>query len=157
MTIGGSLEYANYYRQRTTGAPLGFLSFPASPDGTTTATVTGLELIYAVSAKSSQFDSANQLVTWLATAEAQQLVANLLALPIRNDVRPDNDSVLAAVVDARAAVTNADVSAWYDVPELANSFAAAATALPRFLAGAQSAEDFAKFMADNGGEVPVAG
>jgi ABC-type glycerol-3-phosphate transport system substrate-binding protein len=149
LIVGSSWDYS-FYRQVNPAAAIGFLAFPTPPTGGTTATVTGLELIYAVSAMSAQQDAAAQLVMWLATAEAQQLVANLLALPIRNDVRPANDPVLEAIVAARAASTNADVSAWYDVPELANSFAVAATALPQLLSGEQSAQSFAELMANGG-------
>src|SRR5262249_55180789 len=78
MIIGGSADYTGY-KQVNPKVDVAVFGFP-SPSGKQHITVTGLELIYSVNAKSKNADAAGTFVGWLASKTAQQRVANTIAL-----------------------------------------------------------------------------
>src|SRR5204863_8168399 len=86
MIIGGSADYTGY-KQVNPKVDVAVFGFP-SPSGKSHITVTGIELSYAVNAKSSNQDAAGTFVAWLGSKTAQQRVANTIALPIARGVVP---------------------------------------------------------------------
>jgi ABC-type glycerol-3-phosphate transport system substrate-binding protein len=115
MIIGGSADYTGY-KQVNPNVDVSVFGFPA-PSGGPTVTVTGMELLYGANAASKNRDQAAQLVAWLGTKDAQQIVADKLARPIRKGVVPGNDPVAEAMIRAG----QVDVSAWYDLPPAAGT------------------------------------
>ena len=86
MIIGGSADYTGYL-QVNPKVDVGVFGFPA-PNGGSHITVTGMELMYSVNAKSSNQDAAGTFVAWLGSKTAQQRVANTIALPVTKGVVP---------------------------------------------------------------------
>ena len=87
MLIGGSADYTGY-KQVNPKVDVGVFGFP-SPSGNSHVTVTGMELLYTVNAKSSHKPEATTLVDWLSSKGAQQVVANELARPDRRRRRAE--------------------------------------------------------------------
>ena len=73
-----------------------------------------MELLYTVSRFSSPEaqEAATKFVNWLATLEAQQIVSDLIALPVKG--RSPSRAIRFARKPCRRA---ADVPVWYDLPE----------------------------------------
>jgi raffinose/stachyose/melibiose transport system substrate-binding protein len=115
MIIGGSADYTGY-KQVNPNVDVAVFGFPA-PNGKSHITVTGMELLYTVNAKSSNQAAATTFVAWLGSKECQQLVANTIALPVVNGVVPS-----AANPIAREMVIASDpgLPVWIDLPELTN-------------------------------------
>ncbi len=111
MIIGGSADYTGY-KQVNPSVDVGVFGFPPPQPGKA-VTVTGMELIYTVNAKSKAQDAATAFVAWLATKEAQQLVANTIAQPVVKGVASTEDRVAKEMVDAG----QANVPVWLDVPQ----------------------------------------
>jgi raffinose/stachyose/melibiose transport system substrate-binding protein len=115
MMVAGTADFTGY-KQVNPEADLSFIAWPG-PQAGMTATTTGFELLYTVSkfASPEKQEAATKFVNWLATAEAQQLVSDKIALPINKSVTTSTDPIRAQTVTASAGV---DVPVWYDLPEL---------------------------------------
>jgi raffinose/stachyose/melibiose transport system substrate-binding protein len=111
MILGGTADYAGYVAVNK-DIKVDFIAFP--PPSSTTgvpATVSGLELIYTVNAKSKHVDAAVQFVDWLTTPESNRLFANSITLPTVKGVVPGNNPIWAKQMqEARH-----DVPTWRDV------------------------------------------
>ena len=116
MMVAGTADFTGY-KQVNPDADLSFVAWPG-PSAGQKATTTGFELLYTASRFSSQEkqDAAAQFANWLATAEAQQLVSDKIALPINKNVTSSTDPIRAQTVTAAA---GGDVPVWYDLPEFA--------------------------------------
>ena len=74
MILGGTADYAGYVAVNR-DVKLDFIAFPPpSATAGVPATVSGLELIYTVNAKSRHVDAAVQFVDWLTTPESNAVV-----------------------------------------------------------------------------------
>jgi len=112
MIIGGSADYTGY-KQVNPKVDVGVFGFP-SPSGNQHVTVTGMELIYTLNAKSSHAPEVTKLVAWLSSRAAQQLVADKLARPIAKGVVP---SIKNRVAREMVLAGKPDLPVWYDQPE----------------------------------------
>jgi raffinose/stachyose/melibiose transport system substrate-binding protein len=142
MEVAGTADFTGY-RQVNPEADLGFMAWPG-PEAGKYATTTGMELLYTVSrfAAPEKQDAATQLVAWLATVEAQQLVSDLIALPVHEGVGESSDPIRQETVAARGQ----DVTVWYDLPETAKTFDTASLAQGGLWTGRLSAQQFAEEM-----------
>lgn len=111
MILGGTADYAGYVAVNR-DVKLDFIAFPPpSPTAGVPATVSGLELIYTVNAKSRYVDAAVQFVDWLTTPESNRLFANSITLPTVKGVVPGQNPIWARQVEE----AQHDVPTWRDV------------------------------------------
>jgi raffinose/stachyose/melibiose transport system substrate-binding protein len=138
MIIGGSADYTGY-KQVNPNVDVAVFGFP-SPNGKSHITVTGMELLYSVNAKSANQAAATTFVSWLASDKAQQLIGDNIALPVVNGVVPSSNNPIA-----REMVMASDpaLPVWIDLPELTNVLNAVTEAGGIFT-GSLSATQFAK-------------
>jgi ABC-type glycerol-3-phosphate transport system substrate-binding protein len=123
MLIGGSADYTGY-KQVNPKVDVGVFGFP-SPSGNRHVTVTGMELLYTVNAKSSHKPEATTLVNWLSSKGAQQVVANELARPIAVGVVPSRSNRVGREMVLAGAP---DIPVWYSQPETGGTFGAVTSA-----------------------------
>jgi ABC-type glycerol-3-phosphate transport system substrate-binding protein len=116
--------------------------FP-SPSGKSHITVTGMELMYSVNAKSSNQDAAGTFVAWLASKTAQQRVANTIALPITKGVVPKGAGGSIAIAKQMVLASAPGLPVWIDLPELTNTLNAVGDASGIFT-GSLTAAQFAQ-------------
>ncbi len=145
MMVAGTADFTGF-KQENPDADLGFIPWPGKEVGLH-ATNTGMELLYAVNNTSSEEkqEAAGQFVAWLATAEAQTIVAESIALPINNEVTELSDPIKAGTLEVR----DRDVIVWYDVPETANTLTAVTEISGQLWTGDVSPEEFAQYVQDN--------
>lgn len=151
MEVAGTADFTGF-RQVNPEADLGFIAWPG-PEAGTYATNTGMELLYTVSAFASpeKQEAATAFVNWLATAEAQTLVSDLIALPVHTGVSESSDPIRAETVAARGR----DVIVWYDLPETGKTLDQTALSHGGLWTGRLTAEQFAAEMQSS--IVPSAG
>jgi raffinose/stachyose/melibiose transport system substrate-binding protein len=141
MIIGGSADYTGY-KQVNPKVDVAVFGFPA-PHGGNHITVTGMELMYAVNAKSSNQDAAGTFVAWLGSKQAQQRVANTIALPITKGVVPHGAGGSLAIAKEMVLASKPGLPVWIDLPELTNTLNAVGQASGIFT-GSLTAEQFAQ-------------
>jgi raffinose/stachyose/melibiose transport system substrate-binding protein len=151
MQVAGTADFSGY-REVNPEADLGFIAWPG-PEAGKYATNTGMELLYTVSrfASPEAQEAATQLVNWLATVEAQQMVSDLIALPVHKDITESSDPIRQETVEARGL----DVTVWYDLPETNQTTTVATNEQGGLWTGRLTAEQFAQAMQDS--IVPSAG
>ncbi len=111
MILGGTADYAGYVAVNK-DVKLDFIAFPPpSASAGVPATVSGLELVYTVNAKSRSVDAAIQFVDWLTTPESNRLFANSITLPTVQGVVPGGNPIWAKQVQQ----ARHDVPTWRDV------------------------------------------
>jgi ABC-type glycerol-3-phosphate transport system substrate-binding protein len=142
MQVAGTADFSGY-REVNPEADLGFIAWPGPEDGKY-ATNTGMELLYTVSrfATPEAQEAATKLVNWLATLDAQQMVSDLIALPVHKDITGSNDPIRQETVAARGQ----DVIVWYDLPETTQTTTAATNEQGGLWTGRLSAQQFAEAM-----------
>jgi raffinose/stachyose/melibiose transport system substrate-binding protein len=140
MMVAGTADFTGY-KQVNPDADLSFIAWPG-PKADMPAT-TGFELLYTASSFSppEKQEAATKFVNWLATEEAQQLVSNLIALPINKNVTESTDPIRAETVKASA---KGNVPVWYDLPELNGSVVATQDNHGGLWTGRVSAEQFSE-------------
>jgi raffinose/stachyose/melibiose transport system substrate-binding protein len=145
MQVAGTADFSGY-REVNPEADLGFIAWPG-PEAGTYATNTGMELLYTVSSFASPEaqEAATQLVNWLATVEAQQMVSDLIALPVHRDITESSDPIRQETVTARGL----DVTVWYDLPETNQTTTVATNEQGGLWTGRLTAEQFAQAMQDS--------
>jgi ABC-type glycerol-3-phosphate transport system substrate-binding protein len=151
MQVAGTADFSGY-REVNPEADLGFIAWPG-PEAGKYATNTGMELLYTVSrfASPEAQEAATKLVNWLATLEAQQMVSDLIALPVHKEITESSDSIRQETVQARGQ----DVTVWYDLPETNATVTVAQTEQGGLWTGRLTAQQFAEAMQT--GVVPSAG
>jgi raffinose/stachyose/melibiose transport system substrate-binding protein len=142
MEVAGTADFSGY-RQVNPNADLGFIAWPG-PDTGMYATNTGMELLYTVSKFSTPEAqaAATKLVNWLATKDAQQMVSDLIALPVHKDITASTDPIRQETVQARGK----DVTVWYDLPETNATVTAAQNEQGGLWTGRLNAQQFAEAM-----------
>jgi hypothetical protein len=112
-----------------------------------------MEALYTVSrfASPEAQEAVTQLVNWLATVEAQQMVSDLIALPVHKEITESSDPIRQETV----AVRGQDVIVWYDLPETNQTTTVATNEQGGLWTGRLTAEQFAQAMQDS--IVPSAG
>ncbi len=145
MQVAGTADFSGY-REVNPEADLGFIAWPG-PEAGMYATNTGMELLYTVSrfASPEAQEAATQLVNWLATVEAQQMVSDLIALPVHVDITESSDPIRQETVAARGQ----DVTVWYDLPETNQTTTVATNEQGGLWTGRLTAEQFAQVMQDS--------
>ena len=151
MQVAGTADFSGY-REVNPEADLGFIAWPG-PESGKYATNTGMELLYTVStfASPEAQEAATKLVNWLATLEAQQMVSDLIALPVHKDITGSSDSIRQETVAARGL----DVIVWYDLPETSQTTTVATNEQGGLWTCRLSAQQFAEAM--QASIVPAAG
>ena len=151
MQVAGTADFSGY-REVNPEADLGFIAWPG-PEAGKYATNTGMELLYTVSSFASPEaqEAATKLVNWLATLEAQQMVSDLIALPVHKEITESSDPIRQETVQARGQ----DVTVWYDLPETTGTLTVAQTEQSGLWTGRLTAQQFAETMQT--GVVPTAG
>lgn len=141
MMVAGTADFTGY-RVDNPNADLSFVAWPG-PEAGKSATTTGLELLYTVSAFSAtdKQEAATKFVAWLATPEAQQLVSDKIALPINTSVSGSTDPIRAQTVEANK---GGEVPVWYDLPEINGSVTAVTDNHGGLWTGRLTAQQFAK-------------
>jgi ABC-type glycerol-3-phosphate transport system substrate-binding protein len=121
MMVAGTADFTGY-RQVNPEADLSFIAWPG-PEAGKKATTTGFELLYTVSAfaDAEKQEAATKFVNWLATAEAQQLVSDKIAIPVHKEVTESVDPIRGQTA---VASQGGDVPVWYDLPETNGSVTA---------------------------------
>jgi raffinose/stachyose/melibiose transport system substrate-binding protein len=157
MQVAGTADFSGY-REVNPEADLGFIAWPG-PEVGKYATNTGMEALYTVSrfASSEAQEAVTQLVNWLATVEAQQMVSDLIALPVHKEITVSSDPIRQETVVARGQ----DVIVWYDLPETNQTTTVVTTEQGGLWTGRLTAEQFAQAMQDSiapsaGGATPTA-
>jgi raffinose/stachyose/melibiose transport system substrate-binding protein len=142
MQVAGTADFSGY-REVNPGADLGFMAWPG-PEADKYSTNTGMELLYTVSrfATPEAQEAATKLVAWLATVEAQQMVSDLIALPVHTGVTASSDPIRQETVAARGQ----DVIVWYDLPETNKTTDAASESQGGLWTGRLTAQQFAEEM-----------
>ncbi|HEY7138558.1 MAG TPA: extracellular solute-binding protein [Methylomirabilota bacterium] len=131
MILGGTADYAGYIAVNP-GIKLDFIAFPPpSATAGVRATVSGLELIYTVNAKSKYVDAAVQFVDWLTTPESNRLFANSITLPTVKGVVPGQNPIWARQVEE----AKNDVPTWRDVDAAAPVWTALTKSMQGVLLG----------------------
>jgi raffinose/stachyose/melibiose transport system substrate-binding protein len=131
MILGGTADYAGYVAVNP-GIKLDFIAFPPpSATAGVPATVSGLELIYTVNAKSKYVDAAVQFVDWLTTPESNRLFANSITLPTVKGVVPGQNPIWARQVEE----AKNDVPTWRDVDAAAPVWTALTKSMQGVLLG----------------------
>lgn len=138
MIIGGSADYTGY-KQINPKVDVGVFGFP-SPNGQSHITVTGMDLMYAVNAKSKHKAEATTFVAWLASRKAQQRIANTIALPVVKGIVPSANQVIPRQM---VLASKPGLPVWIDVPELTNTLTAVGKAGGVF-SGSLTAAQFAQ-------------
>jgi raffinose/stachyose/melibiose transport system substrate-binding protein len=151
MQVAGTADFSGY-REVNPEADLGFIAWPG-PEAGKYATNTGMEALYTVSrfASPEAQEAVTQLVNWLATVEAQQMVSDLIALPVHKEITESSDPIRQETV----AVRGQDVIVWYDLPETNQTTTVATNEQGGLWTGRLTAEQFAQAMQDS--IVPSAG
>jgi hypothetical protein len=141
MMVAGTADFTGY-RVDNPDADLSFIAWPG-PEAGKTATTTGMELLYTVSAFSpaDKQEAATKFVAWLATAEAQQLVSDKIALPVHTGVTGSTDPIRAQTVEANK---GGEVPVWYDLPEVNGSVTAVTDNHGGLWTGRLTAQQFAE-------------
>jgi raffinose/stachyose/melibiose transport system substrate-binding protein len=119
MIIGGSADYTGYL-QVNPKVDVAVFGFPA-PNGGSHITVTGMELMYSVNAKSQNQDAAGTFVGWLGSKTAQQRVANTIALPVTKGVVPHGSGGSIQIAKEMVLASAPGLPVWIDLPELTNT------------------------------------
>jgi raffinose/stachyose/melibiose transport system substrate-binding protein len=131
VTAGGTSDLAGF---RSTDAKLDVEMFPSVPAAGSAGTAVGLfgnELIYAVNSATKFPKEAATFVGWLASAEAQQIVADRLSLPTIKDVVPADP-----VKQRMLKMSPVRMPVWWDTPELVDTFSTfAQKGMPMFTKG----------------------
>lgn len=118
MMVAGSADYAGF----TTTNPkvdLGVVPFPAPPGGRP-ATVTGLQGVFAINARSKATPQALTFLQWMLGKTAAQMVIDTITLSTSTEVQPSDNRVMQEVI---AAAKVNDIRAWFEVPEVTRVFA----------------------------------
>ncbi len=123
MLIGGSADYTGY-KQVNPKVDVGVFGFP-SPSGNRHVTVTGMELLYTVNAKSSHKPEATTLVAWLSSKGRTAGGRERAGPPNRGRRRAERlNRVGREMVLAGAP----DIPVWYSQPETGGTFGAITSA-----------------------------
>jgi ABC-type glycerol-3-phosphate transport system substrate-binding protein len=142
MQVAGTADFSGY-REVNPEADLGFIAWPG-PEAGKYATNTGMELLYTVSrfASPEAQEVVTNLVNWLATVEVQQMVSDLIALPVHKEITESSDPIRQETV----AVRGQDVIVWYDLPETNQTTTVGTTEQGGLWTGRLTAEQFAEAM-----------
>lgn len=120
MMPGGSADYGGYL-EINPNVDLGVVPFPGV-DGGKPATVTGMEYIDVVNAKSEHVDEAVTFLNWMMGAEAQQMVVDSITMSTHKDILPSENRIMKEMIEASR---SQDIRVFYELPETGNVWAVA--------------------------------
>jgi ABC-type glycerol-3-phosphate transport system substrate-binding protein len=145
MMVAGTADFTGY-RQVNPEADLSFIAWPGPAEGQK-ATTTGFELLYTASAftDSEKQEAAATFVNWLASADAQRLVSDNIAIPVHKEVTESSDPIRAQTA---VASQGADVPVWYDLPETSGSIGAVQENFGGLWTGRVTPDDWAQLLQD---------
>jgi raffinose/stachyose/melibiose transport system substrate-binding protein len=143
MMEGGSADYAGF----TTTNPkanLGVVPFPAPPGGKP-ATVTGMQQVFGVNAKTPRMAEAIGFLRWMLTKEPAQMVVDTITLSTSTEVAPSNNRVMTEMIQASK---SNDVRVWFEYPQVGKVFSTVGLKAQSLFLGELSPEDFARALQD---------
>jgi raffinose/stachyose/melibiose transport system substrate-binding protein len=140
MIIGGSADFAGY-QQANPNVDVGVFGFP-SPDGNRAVTTSGMDLNYTVWSDSDNAEAAAEFIGWFVSEECQQIVADKLAIPIRQGISPSGDTETARIAREMIEAGQPDIPLLLDTPEGGGTLGAVAENSGIF-SGSVSVDDFA--------------
>lgn len=119
MMPGGSADFAGY-RETNPNVDLGVVPFPAA-EGGTPSTVTGMEYVYTINAKSEHTEEAKTFLQWMMGQKAAQMVVDNITLSTTSGIVPSDNRVMKEMIEAG---TSNDVRVFYELPETGAVFSA---------------------------------
>lgn len=120
MMSGGSADYAGY-QEINPNVDLGVVPFPAV-DGGKPGTVTGMEYIDVINAKSAHKDAALTFLQWMMGNEPQQMVVDTITMSTNKNVVPSNNRIMKEMVEASH---HNDIRVFYELPETSKTWSVA--------------------------------
>ncbi|SNR57323.1 ABC transporter substrate-binding protein [Actinomadura mexicana] len=141
MIVGGSSDYAGFVEVNPK-LDVGFFGFPTPENTGPNIAITGLSMAYVVNKASKHADLAATFVSWLSSAEAQQLVLDNLGLPARQGMTPQGSGPRSQLMNTILQVR--DNPSWLDHPDTGNVTAALAKGGAGIFSGKLTAAQFAK-------------
>ena len=145
MIVGGSSDYAGY-AEINPKLDAGFFGFPTSTGAGPGIAVTGLSMAYVVNKSTARKDLATTFVSWLASAEAQQLILDELGLPARRGIAPKGTDTRSQLMSAILQVPEAP--SWLDFPDTGDILTAVQKNGAGIFTGKLSPAQFAKVAQD---------
>ena len=139
MMVAGSADFAGF-TSTNPKVNFGVVPFPAAPGGTP-ATVTGMQGIFAVNAKTKSMPAALTFLQWMLQKEAAQMVIDTITLSTSREVQPSNNRVMQEMV---AAAAGHDVRVWFEVAETAKVFSTVGLQSQKLFLGEMSPPEFAQ-------------
>lgn len=140
MIVGGSGDYPSFVDMNP-DADLGAFGFP-SPDGDKQVTLSATNMVYTVNKKTKHVPQVEAFIKWIATPDAQQIVADRLGLPTIRGVSKSGSGEDARFAKEMIAAGNPDTIQWTESTALIGTFTAASRSLGLFT-GSLDAEAFA--------------
>jgi raffinose/stachyose/melibiose transport system substrate-binding protein len=143
MMVAGSADYAGF---TTTNAKVNFgvVPFPAPPNGWP-ATVTGMQGIFCINARTQHMDQALIFLRWMLRKEAAQMVIDTITLSTSREVQPSENRVMKEMV---AAAAGHDLRVWFELPETAKVFSTTGMKAQSLFLGELSVEKFSAALHD---------
>jgi len=143
MMEGGSADYAGFI-ETNPKINLGVVPFPSLPGGTP-STVTGMQNIFGVNAKSANQEDAITFLNWMLTDAPSQMVSDTITLSTNTNVGPSDNKVMQEML---AASKSNDVRVWFEYPEIGKVFATVGLNAQQFFLGELTPEAFSQVLQD---------
>jgi ABC-type glycerol-3-phosphate transport system substrate-binding protein len=144
MLIGGTSDFTGY-QQVNSKVDVGVVGFP-SPSGNRTITVVGVELNYGVNSQVSKArqQAAATFVSWLASAQAQQIVANTIGQPTRSGIHATTKGEAGRIEREFVTAGRPALPVWIDLPQATNLLGVIAKSGGGVFTSQMSAQAFAQ-------------
>ena len=143
MMEAGSADYAGF-SSTNPKVNLGVVPFPAPPGGKP-STVTGMQQVFGINAKTKARAEALTFLKWMLTKEPAQMVVDTITLSTSKDVLPSDSRVMVEMIQASK---SNDVRVWFEFPQTGKVFSTAGLKAQSLFLGELSPEDFAKALQD---------
>lgn len=143
MMEAGSADFAGF----TTTNPkidVGVVPFPAGPGGKP-STVTGMQQVFGINAKTKHPAEALTFLQWMLTKEPAQMVVDTITLSTSKEVAPSDNRVMSEML---AAAKSNDVRVWFEYPETGKVYSTVGMKAQSLFLGELSPQDFAQALQD---------
>jgi raffinose/stachyose/melibiose transport system substrate-binding protein len=137
MMEGGSADYAGF-TETNPSVNLSVVPWPPLPGGTG-STVTGMQNIFGVNARSTHQEAAATFLDWMLGDRPAQMVADTITLSTNKNISPSDNRVMQEMV---AASRSNDVRVWFEYPEIGRVFSTVGLNAQALFLGELSPEDF---------------
>ncbi len=141
MMPGGSADYGGYL-EINPKVDLGVVPFPAV-DGGKPGTVTGMEYIDVINAKSAHKEAAATFIQWMMGEVPQQMVVDTITMSTNKNILPSDNRIMKEMIEASH---NNDTRVWYELPETSNVWSVAQQSTSALFLKEITPEEFAAKM-----------